>query len=303
MVNKKNKVYINGKTSKYFKVNENLSLLYNEIRHKDTLTQEETNTLFDIYTNGSDEEKKEAFDKLCEHNMKLVVSVAKKYCTSSDNLNDLIQEGSVGLIEAIENFDVNNGAPFYAYAVYWIRREINMYKTNINPIITKTNRSKTSTAINNIRNELIQRLERNPTYEEMLDEYNKKNPEKKLNKKDDFVDVEFFYITDFEPQSKCDKKITNTELDYNEKTVNYNEFIEKNEKEWNKSVVETLMKKLTPKEQKVIKLFYGLGGGFETSSLTISQEMSMTEAGVNNIRIRALNKMKNNYENAIKCSI
>lgn len=300
MVKVKNKVYVRKQTSKYVERNESLSLLYNEIRHKDILTHEQTKALFDKYKNGSKKEKDVAFKILCEHNMRLVVSVAKKYCTSSDNLNDLIQEGCVGLIEAIENFDIENGAPFYAYAVYWIRREINMFKTNVKPIVTKTNRSKTSITINSIKNELIQKLERNPTEDEILHEYNEKHPEKKLNKKDDFVDVEYVYVTDFEPVQKDENKISGAEFEYNKKTESHNEFVDESDKEWNKDVIERLINRLTPKEQKVIKLFYGLDGGYEASPLTISQEMSMTEAGVNNIRLRAIDKMKKNYKSIIK---
>lgn len=297
MVENRWKIYVNGSQKRLLSRNTSLTNFYNDIRHIEPLNQEETNNLFKIYKSGNKEKSDEALEKLCEHNIKLVVSVAKKYCTTEDNLNDLIQEGSIGLIKAIENFDPNNGAPFYAYAVYWIRREINMYRTNVCPTIKQTNRSNTSITITEIRNNLMQELERVPTTEEILEEYNKRFPEKKLNNKDDFVDVEYLYISEFDQSQNNEKYIPAKEMEYNQKSVSYNDYMEEVDIDSNKEIINALTGCLKPKERMIIERLYGINGNTETSSGSLAIELDMTVAGINNIKQRAIEKMKKNASN------
>lgn len=296
MVESKRKIYVSGAPKRYSFRNISLTNYYNDIRHIDTLTKEETYDLFKIYHNGSKEEKKKAFDKICKHNIKLVVSVAKKYSVSNNDLNDLIQEGNIGLIKAIEKFDETCGVPFYAYAVYWIRREINMYKTYSNPMVVKTNCSKTSIVISEITNSLMQKLERKPTPDEILEEYNKKFPDKPVNKADDVIDVEYVYISELDTSVKENNKSVRNEAEYNDKTDCHNAYLDDIETENNKSEVSKLLKCLSEKEQTVIKLLYGLDGNQEMGVSLIASELGMTDAGVNNIHNRALKKMRESKE-------
>lgn len=296
MVESKRKIYVSGAPKRYSFRNISLTNYYNDIRHIDTLTKEEINDLFKIYHNGPKEEKKKAFDKICKHNIKLVVSVAKKYSVSNNDLNDLIQEGNIGLIKAIEKFDENCGVPFYAYAVYWIRREINMYKTYSNPMVVKTNCSKTSIVISEITNSLMQKLERKPTPDEILEEYNKKFPDKPVNKADDVIDVEYVYISELDTSVKENNKSVRNEAEYNDKTDCHNTYLDDIETENNKSEVSKLLKCLSEKEQTVIKLLYGLDGNQEMGVSLIASELGMTDAGVNNIHNRALKKMRESKE-------
>jgi len=292
MVENRWKIYVNNTRKRLLPRNTSLVNLYNDIRHIEPLTQEETNELIDIYRNGNKEESEAALEKLCKHNLKLVVSVAKKYCTTDDNLTDLIQEGSIGLMKAIDNFDMNVGTPLYAYAIYWIRREINMFKINVSPMIIQTNRSKTSITITEIRNSLIQKLERTPTSEEILEEYNNRFPDKKLNKKDDFVDVEYVYLSELDTSINDNTNSKRNESDYNQKSVSYNDYMEDIELDSNKEIISSLITCLKPKERMIIERLYGLNGQTESSSTSLAFELNMTVAGINNIKQRAIEKMQ-----------
>ena len=85
-----------------------------------TLTNEEMIELFKEYQNGN----KEAKDKLVEGNLKLVLSILKRFKTNENNINDMFQIGCIGLIKAIDNFDLSLNVCFSTYAVFLIKGEI-----------------------------------------------------------------------------------------------------------------------------------------------------------------------------------
>lgn len=88
-----------------------------------TLSHDEMDKLFNEYKKGN----KEAKNILIEGNLKLVLSILKKYHNKTDNLDDLFQIGTIGLIKAINNFDLNFGVKFSTYAVFIIEGEIKRY--------------------------------------------------------------------------------------------------------------------------------------------------------------------------------
>ncbi len=88
--------------------------------HLKTLSNEEMIELFKAYQKGN----KQAKDKLVECNLKLVLSILKHFKTSEDNINDMFQVGCIGLLKAIDNFDLNQNVCFSTYAVFLIKGEI-----------------------------------------------------------------------------------------------------------------------------------------------------------------------------------
>ena len=89
----------------------------------DVLSTEEEIELFK-HIQANDEYRDWAFNEIVNHNLRLVVSIAKHYRLSSLSLNDLIQEGNIGLMTAIDKFDYNKGNKFSTYATWWIRQAI-----------------------------------------------------------------------------------------------------------------------------------------------------------------------------------
>ncbi len=94
--------------------------LYLKTLNKPLLTKEEEKDLFIRMNNGDTEAK----EKIIESNLRLVVSIAKKYKGLGLEFLDLIQEGNIGLMEAVERFDITTGNKFSTYATWWIRKEV-----------------------------------------------------------------------------------------------------------------------------------------------------------------------------------
>ena len=95
-----------------------------------SLSYEEMNNLFERYASGD----KSVKDKLVEGNLKLVLSILRKYQGKCDNLDDLFQIGVVGLIKSVENFDLSFGVKFSTYAVFMIDGEIKRFLRDNNQI-------------------------------------------------------------------------------------------------------------------------------------------------------------------------
>ena len=105
-------------------LSDSLSMYLKEISRISLLTPEEEKQLFIKYKENND---KKAYKKLCESNLRLVVSIAKKYTGLGVDFMDLIQEGNIGLIKAIEKFEISKNCKLSTYATWWIRQAISRY--------------------------------------------------------------------------------------------------------------------------------------------------------------------------------
>lgn len=99
---------------------DSIKLYFKDIRYKNVLTREEEIELSNKYKNGDNEAK----NKLIECNLKLVIDIAKRLINKGVSINDLIQEGNIGLIKAAEKFDTKYECKFSTYAVWWIRQSM-----------------------------------------------------------------------------------------------------------------------------------------------------------------------------------
>ena len=148
-------------------VEDSIGAYLKEIGKISLLTQEEEYELFTKYIETKDEA---VYKKICEKNLRLVVSIAKRYNNCGLDLLDLIQEGNLGLMKAIEKFDVSKGFRFSTYATWWIRQSIirgisNSSRTVRIPVHLEESIRKVKKARTEYMNENSGHL---PSYEELV---------------------------------------------------------------------------------------------------------------------------------------
>lgn len=117
MLNNKNE---NTSSEKYFK----------DVDKNKLLTRQQELEYFSQMSEGDGRAKERAMEKLVLHNLRLVASVAKGYQNRGCDIEDLLQEGNIGLMNGIEKFDVSKGVKLSTYATYWIRQRIDRYVQN-----------------------------------------------------------------------------------------------------------------------------------------------------------------------------
>lgn len=148
----KNKVDINGINTNHIKV----------------LNSKEMEYYFNLLNSGN----KSAKDILIEGNLKLVLSILRKYQNKCDNMDDLFQIGVVGLIKAVDNFDLSYGVKFSTYAVFMIEGEIKRYIRDNNQIRISRRIKELSYEIINYREEYLNNHFVYPSNKEICDKFN-----------------------------------------------------------------------------------------------------------------------------------
>jgi len=231
-------------------------------------------------------------------NQRLVISAAKNY-SSTETLTDYINEANFGLFEALDRYDVTNGAKFASYAMWFILRAINKYKYCIDPAVKKTNYYKTFHVVAKARNKFMQENERMPTSEELLDAINDKY-KKDIKDKYDLLDIHYASIdtdTDSEEASYAYGDIDA----FNTSTASYNDYEDQQKTDFDKELITTLLDVLTPRERTIIEMRFGLyndesGINRQLELKEISERLNITSERVRQIARDSIKKMKDEYK-------
>lgn len=260
---------------------DSVRLYLREIGKIPLLTPEEELALARKVVSGD----KRAKDAMAEANMRLVVSIAKRYVGRGLDLLDLIQEGNTGLLRAVEKFDPNRGFKFSTYATWWIRQAITRaIADQARTIRIPVHMVETINKLLRTQRRLTQELNREPTNEEIATamEMDVDKVEHIMKIKQDISSLDASVRDDEE-----DSVLGDFIEDEDTKTPT-----ESASEQLLKEQVKQILGTLTEREQKILRLRFGLDDGKSHTLEEVGQEFSVTRERIRQIEAKALAKLR-----------
>ena len=256
------------------------------IRKYQPLSQEEENEVFKMYHSNDPVAKKKAIDTLVKANQRFIFSLAKDYAKGDETkVLDYVNEGSIGIINAIDKFDQSRGFKFISFAVWYIRQAMTNYAQTTDLFLRKSNNAKIGNNILKIRTAFFQENHREPTTDEIKEALAKKGIKIKEDK--DLEDV----VRNSLDSVWGDESTFENNPRYIQHSAIQNEYEKEMDDEDNKSVVGKLLQTLDERSQLVIKQLFGIGYESPVDIEVVAENLGLTPTRVGQIKNAALKKL------------
>jgi RNA polymerase primary sigma factor len=264
---------------------DSVKLYLREIGKIPLLSQEEEFELAQKVIHGNEKEKKRAKDKMAESNMRLVVSIAKRYSGRGLDFLDLIQEGNTGLLRAVEKFDPDKGFKFSTYATWWIKQAISKVVVERSRAIrVPMHIIEQLSKLSKVTNELVQKLEREPTIAEIAKA----------------MDIEESKVRELRSIVKDPVSIDQSINDEDDATIEdliADDSIKAPEErliqEETAKAIQNVLTTLDEREADIIARRYGLGGRKAQTLEEVGKDYGLTKERIRQIEEKAMKKLRN----------
>ncbi len=251
--------------------------------HELGLPEKEASKLYVLFTKGQLKDKQAKLD-LAKANLRLVVNIARKFINRGLHFLDLIQEGNIGLMKAVEKFEFERGYKFSTYATWWIRQAITRAIADQSRTIrVPVHMVETLNKINKIKHIFLQEHGREPSNAELakklnIDEKKIKNiikiSKEPISLETPIGDSNDAFIKDLiehEDSFSLSDSVASTDL---------------------KEKIREILKTLTPREEKVLKMRFGIDVASEHTLEEVGKDFSVTRERIRQIEVKALRKLK-----------
>ncbi len=263
-----------------FSVDDPVRMYLKEIGKVNLLTGEEEIELAKRMAEGDESAKQ----RMAEANLRLVVSIAKRYVGRGMLFLDLIQEGNLGLIKAVEKFDYTKGYKFSTYATWWIRQAITRaIADQARTIRIPVHMVETINKVMRVSRQLLQELGHDPTPEEIANEMGMpvekvrdilKIAQEPVSLETPIGEEEDSHLGDFIPDEDASEPV---------EAASYTLL---------KEQLAEVLSTLTPREEKVLRLRFGIEDGRTRTLEEVGKEFNVTRERIRQIEAKALRKLR-----------
>lgn len=263
----------------------------NDIAKHDVLTPDQELELFKRYKSGDEQ----AFNEILTHNLRFVVSVAKKYQHSGMWLGDLINEGNIGLIKAARRFDETKGFKFISYAVWWIRQSIlQALNDRGRKIRIPLNQIAVSNKVRDAHVRFLQTEERQATIAELAEMTG--ISEEAIQRSEKF----YKRCSSLDAPLSDESETTVGDLmeDKNTHRPDHKLAVRESQRE----EVKQLLSQLKPREAQVVSMYYGIGRKFPSTLNDISDLMGISRERIRQIRDKGVRKLRRKYSTTFQAT-
>ena len=277
-----------NQNTSFWNRDENTLMYFDDIRNTPLLSQEEERELLRITKMGDANEALAARNRLVECNQRFIVSVARKWA-SSNNLLDIVNEANLGLLEAIDEYDINLNNRLLTYAIHHIRKHIQTYVVTKQPLMHPKNPFKIYNYVAKVKNKFFAENHYFPSNEQVQEILWEKY-KIRIAHSEDIQQYNFESI--YANESDCDKDghALTYNVDYEVKTAtnNISDHIEQYDK---RIEVDELLSNLPEREQSILRYYYGIGCN-EISLDEIAEKVHLSHERVRQIIKSSIDKLK-----------
>ena len=262
------------------KLDDPVRMYLKEIGRIKLLTPEEEQEIAKKMAEGDEDARK----RMSEANLRLVVSIAKRYVGRGMQLLDLIQEGNLGLMKAVEKFDYTKGYKFSTYATWWIRQSITRaIADQARTIRIPVHMVETINRVLRTSHSMVQKLGREPTTKEIADELHIEESKVEEVLKIALEPVSLETPIGEEEDSHLGDFIQDDEASQPSEEASYTLLREQ---------LEEVLSTLTPREEQVLRMRFGLTDGKPHTLEEVGKEFDVTRERIRQIESKALRKLR-----------